>query len=73
MNPIKIERKTVWRIFLLAIGCIAFYWLLHETDRVKVVWGKITDIFAPFVLGGVLAFILNVPMRAIENWCKFIK
>lgn len=73
MNPIKIERKTVWRIFLLAIGCIAFYWLLHETDRVKAVWGKITDIFAPFVLGGVLAFILNVPMRAIENWCKFIK
>ena len=73
MNPIKIERKTIWRVFLLAIGCIAFYWLLHETDRVKIVWGKIADIFAPFVLGGVLAFILNVPMRAFEKWCKFIK
>ena len=73
MNPIKIERKTVWRIFWLAIGCIAFYWLLHETDRVKAVWGTISDIFSPFVLGGVLAFILNVPMRAIESWIKFVK
>lgn len=73
MNPIKIEKKTIWRIFLCVLGCIAFYWLLHETDRVKAVWKVISDIFAPFVLGGVLAFILNVPMRAIENWIKFIK
>lgn len=73
MNPIKIEKKTIWRIFLCVLGCIAFYWLLHETDRVKAVWKVISDIFAPFVLGGVLAFILNVPMRAVENWIKFIK
>ena len=73
MNPIKIEKKTIWRVFLCVLGCIAFYWLLHETDRVKAVWKLIADIFAPFVLGGVLAFILNVPMRAIENWLKFIK
>lgn len=73
MNPIKIEKKTVWRIFLCVLGCIAFYWVLHETDRVKSVWKMVSDIFAPFVLGGVLAFILNVPMRAIENWIKFVK
>ena len=73
MNPIKIEKKTIWRIFLAVLGCIAFYWLLHETDRVKSVWKVISDIFSPFVLGGVLAFILNVPMRAFENWIKFIK
>lgn len=73
MNPIKIEKKTIWRIFLCVLGCIAFYWLLHETDRVKAVWKVITNIFSPFVLGGVLAFILNVPLRAIENWIKFIK
>ena len=73
MNPIKIEKKTIWRIFLCVLGCIAFYWLLHETERVKAAWKVVSDIFSPFVLGGVLAFILNVPMRAFENWCKFIK
>lgn len=73
VNPIKIEKKTIYRVFLCVLGCIAFYWLLHETDRVKAVWKVISDIFAPFVLGGVLAFILNVPMRAFENWVKFIK
>lgn len=73
MNPVKIEKKTIWRIFLCVLGCIAFYWLLHETDRVKSVWKVVSDIFSPFVLGGVLAFILNVPMRAFEKWCSFIK
>lgn len=73
MNPIKIEKKTIFRVFLCVLGCIAFYWLLHETERVKAAGKVVGDIFSPFVLGGVLAFILNVPMRAIEHWIKFVK
>ncbi len=69
----KIEKKTIYRIFLCVLGCIAFYWLLHETDRVKMALRFLGDIFSPFFLGGVLAFILNVPMRAIESKLKFIK
>lgn len=69
----KIEKKTIFRIFLCVLGCIAFYWLLHETDRVKIVLQYLGGIFSPFFLGGVIAFILNVPMRAIESKLKFIK
>ena len=69
----KIEKKTIFRIFLCVLGCIAFYWLLHETDRVKMVVQYLGGIFSPFALGGVIAFILNVPMRAIESKLKFIK
>ncbi len=69
----KIEKKTIFRIFYCVLGCIAFYWLLHETDRVKEFLQYLGDIFSPFLLGGVLAFILNVPMRAIESKLKFIK
>lgn len=69
----KIEKKTIYRIFLCVLGCIAFYWLLHETDRVKTVIQYLGGIFSPFLLGGVIAFILNVPMRAIESKLKFIK
>jgi predicted PurR-regulated permease PerM len=70
---LKIEKKTIFRIFLGALGCIAFYWILHEPERVKSFWSVISGIFAPFVIGSVLAFILNVPMRAIEKSLKFIK
>lgn len=69
----RIEKKIVMRIFVLVLLCIGFYWLLHETDRVKTVWDFISGIFSPFVVGGVLAFILNVPMRAFESLLKFIK
>ena len=68
-----IEKKTLRSIFLGVLGCILLYWLLHETERVKTVFGVIKEIVFPFVLGATLAFILNVPMRAIENQLKGIK
>ena len=64
---LNIDKKTLRRVFLGVFGCIVLYWLLHETDRVKSFLGTISDMIAPFVFGGVLAFILNVPMRAIES------
>lgn len=70
---VKVEKKTIYRVFFCVLGCIAFYWLLHETDRVKLFLKYLGDIFSPFLLGGVFAFILNVPMRAIESKLKFIK
>lgn len=70
---VKVEKKTIYRVFYCVLGCIAFYWLLHETNRVKEFLQYLGDIFSPFLLGGVLAFILNVPMRAIESKLKFIK
>lgn len=68
-----IDKKTIRKIFVVVAGAILFYWLLHETDRFKMLWGAISGIFAPFVIGSVLAFIANVPMRAIENHLGFIK
>lgn len=64
---LEINKKTLRRIFMGVGGCILLYWLLHETDRFKTFFGVVSDIAAPFVIGGVLAFILNVPMRAIEG------
>ena len=64
---LNVDKKTLRRIFLGVFGCILLYWLLHETDRVKSFLGTISDVVAPFVFGGVLAFVLNVPMRAIES------
>ena len=64
---LEINKKTLLRIFLYVCGCILLYWLLHETERVQSFFGTVSGVIAPFVFGGVLAFILNVPMRAIET------
>ena len=69
----QIDKKTIRHVFFLAAGCVVLYWLLHETERFKALWTLIADVFAPFVLGAALAFILNVPMRAIEKRLGFIK
>ena len=69
----QIDKKTIRKVFWIAVGSIFFYWLLHETDRFKILWNGIVGIVSPFVIGAALAFILNVPMRAFEQHLKFIK
>lgn len=63
----QIEKKTLRNIFIGVISCIVLYWILHETERVKTVFVFLTNIIFPFFLGAAIAFVINVPMRAIEN------
>ena len=65
-----IEKKTLRNIFIGVISCIVLYWILHETERVKSVYAVVKGVVSPFVLGACLAFIVNVPMRAIEGLFK---
>ena len=64
---LKFDKKTLHRLLLCAIGVIAVYWILHDGERVQTVIDSFMDILTPFIIGSVLAFILNVPMRAFEN------
>ena len=68
-----IEKKTLQKVFIGVACCILLYWILHETDRVRSVLGFVKGIISPFALGASLAFILNVPMRAIEKMLKGVK
>ena len=70
---IKFDKKTLRRLLLCAISIIIVYWLLHDGVQVKQILGGILDILAPFIVGAVLAFIINVPMRAFEKLFKDIK
>ena len=63
----NIGRKTLRNIFLGVVCCIVLYWLLFNTERVQGVFGFIKSLIAPFALGAGLAFVINVPMRAIEK------
>lgn len=62
-----VNKKTLFRIFLGTAGCIILYWLLNERESVKLVLGTGLDILSPFITGGCIAFIANVPMRFFEN------
>lgn len=70
---LEINKKAVRTLFSGIIGCILVYWLLHETERLKSVIAWISNLLSPFVVGAALAFILNVPMRAIERLLKGVK
>ena len=68
-----IDKKMMHRLFALAAGCILFAWLVLDTARATAPFTKIWDMIAPFVTGAAIAFIFNVPMRAIENQLEGIR
>ena len=69
-----LDKKTLRNIFLLALGCILVYWILNSPERFNAIYGTFQGIFSPFIWGAGIAFILNVPMRGIENkWLYKIK
>lgn len=70
---LKFDKKMIRRILIAVLGIIIAYWLLHEPERAKVVINAVVSVLAPFVIGGVLAFILNVPMRAFEGKLRWLK
>lgn len=67
----EVNKKFYRSIFWVAVGCILVYWLIGERQRFELLVEIIKGITSPFILGAILAFILNVPMRAIER--LFIK
>lgn len=69
----KFLKKALKYIFICALGCILIYWLLHDADRVSWIYNFVMSLLSPFIVGAVLAFILNVPMRAIEGWFRWVK
>ncbi len=69
----EINKKTMRNAFVVVAGAIVLYWLLHETERVKSVLSVLSNILSPFLMGAAFAFILNVPMRAIEGVLKKVQ
>lgn len=56
-------------IILVLIGVISF-WGINNLKVIGNIFGTIFKVLSPFILGGVIAFILNIPMKKIENSLK---
>ena len=63
----KIDKSVLKKLFVLAAGCILFAWLVLDTARATTMFRTVWGLFSPFVVGAGIAFVFNVPMRAIER------
>jgi len=61
------NKQTVKQILLVVCSGVAFYCALQNLRAVLSAVGWLIGIMAPFLLGAAIAFVLNVPMRAIER------
>ncbi len=61
------SNKTILKLALAAGGCILFAWLLLNLAAVGQFFGAIWGILFPFILGFIIAFLLNIPMSALER------
>lgn len=69
----RMDKKTVNRLILGGLGLLAVIWLLTDTQRAAALWGTAAGLLSPFVTGACLAFIFNVPMRAVERQLEGIR
>ena len=63
----QLDKKTFRNLMLLIFVGIVLYWVFLDTARLTEFLGKIWSLIAPFVVGGAIAFVFNVPMRAFER------
>ena len=64
MDGVKIYYKKILEIVLIGIGC---YWALNNFQIILDIFNSILAVIMPFLLGIMIAFILNVLMIRIEK------
>ncbi len=63
----ELSKETMSRIRHLIIFTIVVAVLGVNYQKLLVLLGDVVSLISPFILGGTIAFILNVPMRGIEK------
>lgn len=63
----KLDKSTVLKITGILTFCILLYCALQNTAAVKGGISAVMSYLNPFIVGGAIAFIINVPMRFIER------
>lgn len=61
------EKKDLKKILGIITFAIVLYWVLQNISLLIYMMQFVIGVLFPFLLGGSIAFILNVPMQAIER------
>lgn len=67
------NKKNIRNIFIGVFVAILLYCGLMQTEKVLFIFNAVKTMLSPFIVGGVIAFILNVPMRLFEKMLGGIK
>lgn len=63
----KFDKQTLQFWLILVLGVISFNYLLNNLHIIPNTIGFLISLLFPFLIGGVIAFIVNVPMKKIEK------
>ena len=69
----KKNKDTITRLFRNIVLILAAWWLINNVSALKGVLSKITSILLPLIIGGAIAFIINMPMTAFEKQLPGLK
>lgn len=64
------ELKKYLGLFLLSVAVIIVYKTFDNLGAIFDYIGSFIGLLTPFLIGGVIAFILSTPCRKVENWIK---
>ncbi len=68
----ELSKQTRRHLVEIAAAVVLLYCGIEHFDVVIAAFRFVTGLLAPFLIGGAIAFILNVPMKRIEK-CLFVK
>lgn len=60
-------KKNWSRLLGLLLIVVLVYWSVNNIESINTIISVVGSAFMPFIIGGALAFILNIPMTAIES------
>ncbi len=63
----ELNKKNIKTLLGMAAAIVLFAWALQNTSRLGELVRYLLGLFSPFLLGMSIAFILSVPLRAIER------
>ena len=69
----KKGRDTLSRFFRNVVLILAAWWLINNVKVLGAVLSKAANILLPFIIGGAIAFIINIPMTFFEKHMSWIK
>lgn len=64
----QIDKQSAKNIIGISFFIILLYWGINNLNIIANMLQKILGYISPFLIGLCIAFILNIPMRPIENW-----
>ena len=63
----ELNRKNVRIILGIVFSSILLFWVLKNLHLAGYLFSTLYRFLSPFIMGGAIAFILNIPMKAIER------